>query len=41
MTVTEDQPGDVPVTARDMVQELAAEGLLDRLMAQAGEGGGP
>jgi putative transposase len=42
VTVTQDRQDDVlagPVTARDLVDGLAADGVLDRLMAQVGEGG--
>jgi putative transposase len=42
VTVTQDHQDDAsvgPMTARDVVDELAADGLLDRLMAQVGEGG--
>jgi putative transposase len=40
--VTQDHQDDAsagPMTARDVVDELAADGLLDRLMVQVGEGG--
>jgi putative transposase len=39
VTVTEDPSPVGPVTAREMVDELVGEGLLDRLMTQVDSGG--